>query len=152
MKKILFSISLMILAFGGMSVNAQNILEPEDENNLSYFYDRTMTTTKHAMPLQALRESDVIWETCIWRTIDFREKFNQFFYFPKSEDTLENNQGRVNLAYLIYRAARNGEFEVFEDDELKKPMDWDVVYKRTNKERTRMVGEEYDDEGELVNE
>ena len=112
MKKALFCLSLMLLAFGGMTVNAQNILDPEDENNLSNFYSRKITATKQAIPFPSLRESDVIWETCIWRTIDFREKFNQFFYFPKGEDSINNNQGRINLAYLIYRSAANGEFEI----------------------------------------
>ena len=38
MKKVLFGLSLMLLTFGGMSVNAQNILTPDDENNLSNFF------------------------------------------------------------------------------------------------------------------
>ncbi len=152
MKKVLFGISLMILAFGGMTVNAQNIIDAEDENNLSNFYQRRISSTKRALPYPNLRESDVIWETCVWRTIDFREKFNQFFYFPKGEDTNNNNQNRINLAFLVYKSARNGEFEVFEDDELKIPMDWEQVYKRTNKERTQLVGYEEDEYGEVINE
>ena len=38
MKKVLFGLSLMLLTIAGMSVNAQNILSPDDENNLSNFY------------------------------------------------------------------------------------------------------------------
>ena len=102
MKKVLLGLSLIIFAIGGTTVRAQNILEAEDENNLSNFYTRVMSSTRKAIPYPFLRQSDVIWETCIWRTIDFREKFNQFFYFPKGEDSLNNNQGRINLAYLIY--------------------------------------------------
>lgn len=152
MKKVLFGLSLMILTVCGMSVSAQNILEAEDETNLSNFYQRTMSTTKRALPYPFLRESDVIWETCIWRTVDFREKFNQFFYFPKGEDSLHNNQGRINLAYLIYRNAANGEFEIFEDDELKTPVDWEYMYRRLNKADTTLTDPIYDEYGELVDE
>lgn len=152
MKKVLYGISLFILAFGAITVNAQNIIDAEDDNNLSNFYQRTIAATKQAMPYPSLRESDVIWETCLWRTIDFREKFNQFFYFPKGEDTLANNQNRVNLAYLLYKSVRNGDFEVFEDDELKIPLDWDMVYKKTNRERHETVGYEEDEYGEVIDE
>lgn len=142
----------MMLALGGMTVNAQNILDPEDENNLSNFYTRKITMSKKAIPYPALRESDVLWETCIWRTIDFREKFNQFFYFPKGEDSLNNNQGRINLAYLIYRSAANGEFEIFEDDELKIPVDWENMYKKLNKADSTTTDPVYDEYGEIIEE
>ena len=142
----------MMLALGGMNVNAQNILDPEDENNLSNFYTRKITMSKKAIPYPALRESDVLWETCIWRTIDFREKFNQFFYFPKGEDSLNNNQGRINLAYLIYRSAANGEFEIFEDDELKIPVDWENMYKKLNKADSTTTDPVYDEYGEIIEE
>ncbi|MBR5353903.1 MAG: gliding motility protein GldN [Bacteroidales bacterium] len=150
MKKVLLGLSLMMLALGGMTVNAQNILDPEDENNLSNFYSRKITMSKKAIPYPALRESDVLWETCIWRTIDFREKFNQFFYFPKGEDSLNNNQGRINLAYLIYRSAANGEFEIFEDDELKIPVDWENMYKKLNKADSTTTDPVYDEYGEII--
>ncbi|MBR1835325.1 MAG: gliding motility protein GldN [Bacteroidales bacterium] len=152
MKKVLLGFSLMILALGGMTVSAQNILDPEDENNLANFYERKITTTRKALPYPSLRESDVMWETCIWRTIDFREKFNQFFYFPKGEDSINNNQGRINLAYLVYRSAANGEFEIFEDDELKIPVDWENMYKKLNKADSTTTDPIYDEYGEIVEE
>ena len=152
MKKVLFGLSIILLAFGGSNVKAQNILNAEDENNLSNFYTRTMVTTRQAIPYPSLRESDVIWSTCIWRTIDFREKFNQFFYFPKGEDSINNNQGRINLAYLIYRSAANGEFEIFDDDELKIPVDWETMYKKLNKADSTTTDPIYDDYGEMIDE
>ena len=68
MKKVLLGLSLIIFAIGGTTVRAQNILEAEDENNLSNFYTRVMSSTRKAIPYPHLRQSDVIWETCIWRT------------------------------------------------------------------------------------
>ncbi len=152
MKKVLFGLSIILLAFGGSNVKAQNILSAEDENNLSNFYTRTMVTTRQAIPYPSLRESDVVWSTVIWRTIDFREKFNQFFYFPKGEDSINNNQGRINLAYLIYRSAANGEFEIFDDDELKIPVDWENMYKKLNKADSTTTDPIYDDYGEMIDE
>ena len=152
MKKVLLGLSLIIFAIGGTTVRAQNILEAEDENNLSNFYTRVMSSTRKAIPYPHLRQSDVIWETCIWRTIDFREKFNQFFYFPKGEDSLNNNPGRINLAYLIYRNAANGEFEIFDDDELKIPVDWDIMYRKLNKADSTTTDPVYDDYGEMIDE
>ena len=152
MKKILYGLSLIILTLGGLSVSAQNIIDSEDDNNLSRFYSRKMTQTKQAIPYPYLRESDVIWETCIWRTIDFREKFNQFFYFPKGEDSVYNNQGRTNLAYLVYKSAANGEIEIFDDDELKIPIDWENMYRKLNKADTTMTDPVYDEYGEIIDE
>ena len=152
MKKVLYGLSLIILTLGGLSVSAQNIIDSEDDNNLSRFYSRKMTQTKQAIPYPYLRESDVIWETCIWRTIDFREKFNQFFYFPKGEDSVYNNQGRTNLAYLVYKSAANGEIEIFDDDELKIPIDWENMYRKLNKADTTMTDPVYDEYGEIIDE
>ena len=152
MKKVLFGLSIILLAFSGSNVKAQNILNAEDETNLSNFYTRTMVTTRQAIPYPSLRESDVIWSTVIWRTIDFREKFNQFFYFPTGEDSINNNQGRINLAYLIYRSAANGEFEIFDDDELKIPVDWETMYKKLNKADSTTTDPVYDDYGEMIDE
>jgi gliding motility associated protien GldN len=152
MKKVLLSLSLIAFVLGGMTVKAQNIIDSDDESTVGGFYSRKMSKTKQAIPYPNLREGDVIWEQCIWRTIDFREKFNQFFYFPKGEDTVQNNQGRTNLVYLIYKSAANGEFDIYEDDELKVPLDWDVVYSKLNKVDSTTTDPVYDDYGEMIDE
>ena len=150
MKKIILGLSLIFMTFGTM--NAQSILGEDEENNLSNFYKKTISSTKQALPYQHIRESDVIWETCIWRTIDFREKFNQFFYFPLGDDTIQRNQGRINLSYLTYRTARdNSECNVFDDDELKVPLEWESVSRKVSKVDTlHNVGEETDDYGDVI--
>lgn len=151
MKKLLFCLSVAMFAIGTMQTNAQNIIDAEESHN-DNFYAKTLSKGKEAIPYQHLRESDVVWETCIWRTIDMREKFNQFFYFPKGEDSINNNQGRINLAYLIYRSAANGEFEIFDDDELKIPVDWETMYKKLNKADSTTTDPVYDDYGEMIDE
>ena len=74
MKKLLFCLGLALFTMGGMHLDAQNIIDAEESHN-DNFYAKTLSKGKEAMPYQHLRESDVVWETCIWRTIDMREKF-----------------------------------------------------------------------------
>ena len=153
MKKILFGLSLLVLTCGTINLRAQIYVTADDESNLSNFYKREISSTKKALPHPHLRESDVIWETCIWRTVDFREKFNQFFYFPKGTDTIENNQGRINLTWLLVRAVRNGDITVYDDDELKTPLGIEDVEKRINKQRRTKTQDIVDEEyGEVLEE
>lgn len=122
MKKLLFCLALMAVAFGNASVNAQNIIDAEDDNNFTNYYEKTIFKGRKAIPYPYLRESDVVWETAIWRSVDFREKFNQFFYFPTSTD--ENVQGRINLTNAILKAWEAGDIEAYEDDDLKVGTDY----------------------------
>lgn len=72
------------------------------------------------MPLTHVRENDVVWETCIWRTINLREKFNQFFYFPIER---KGAHGRQNFAYMLWDAMARGDIPIYADDEFKIPID-----------------------------
>ena len=121
MKKVLFSIlAIAAFAFAG---NAQSVIDAEEGRNPNDFYQQGIVVGKKAMPYPFLRESDVVWKTTIWRQIDFNESFNQFFYFPF--ETEKNTQGRVNLVNLIVNAAANGEFDVYENDDMKVPQEWE---------------------------
>ncbi len=123
MKRLLLCLSLIAIAFSYAGVNAQNIIDSEDETNYTEYYKKHLFGERKAIPYAYLRENDVVWETAIWRSIDFREKFNQFFYFPTDPET--NNQGRINLAYALLHAWKEGEFEAYEDDELKIPITYE---------------------------
>lgn len=147
MKRILFCLGLFILLVSNNSIQAQSVLDAEDDNNLENFYAKTLTKEKRAMPYAYLRENDVVWETVIWRTIDFREKFNQFMYFPT--DPTKNTQGRINLVNCIMKALENGDFEVYDNDEFKgAPLDYDQLMGTLNRETTIHVPvyDEYGDE------
>lgn len=152
MKKVLLGLSLIIFAVSTLTVNAQNIIDAEDDNNFDNFYSKSLAQTKSAMPYAHLRESDVIWESAIWRTIDFREKFNQFFYFPKETAKDGGSQKRINLANTIYDAIVNGEITVYEDDELKIPLDGDNLLNRLNRLDTITVAGEEDEYGDMITE
>lgn len=121
MKKVLSTFALiMALAFAG---NAQSIIDAEDGQNPNDFYQKGIVVGKRAMPYPFLRESDVVWETTIWRDIDFNENFNQFFYFPIETET--NTQGRISLINLILKYAESGEIEIYDDDDMEVAIDWE---------------------------
>lgn len=120
MKKVLLSI--LAVAALTMTVNAQSIIDAEDGNNPNDFYQKGIVVGKRAMPYPFLRESDVVWKMLVFRQIDLNENFNQFFYYPIEQG--KNEQGRINLVNLVMNAAANGEFDVYEDDDMKVPQEW----------------------------
>lgn len=147
MKRILFCLGLCLFMVSSYSVKAQTVLDAED-HNFNDFYQADLNKGKRAMPYAFLRESDVVWKTWIWRTIDFREKFNQFFFYPTEQDG-RNTQGRINLVNMLLKALENGEIEVFEDDDLLVPKDYEKVFGEINRERIMQVNE-YDEWDEIV--
>lgn len=109
------------------------------------YYNRTMTWAQKPQEFEFVRESDVYWEKTMWVTIDVREKENQYFYFPIAK---EGVRGRKNLAYVIWDAIQAYEIELFEDDELKIPIDNDLVIARATRNDTVQM-EVSDDYGEV---
>ena len=77
MKRVLLTV-LAIIAYC-TATNAQSIIDGNDQRNPNDFYQKGIVVGKKAMPYPSVRENDVIWESVIWREIDFNEKFNQFF-------------------------------------------------------------------------
>lgn len=141
MKKVL----IFVLAILGYctTINAQSIIDADDHRNPNDFYQKVIVGEKKAMPYPAVRETDVIWESVIWREIDFNEKFNQFFYFPVNNET--STQGRISLVNLIMRGVRSGDIPVYEDDDMDKELDLAEAMKQ-------LVGEPYTKRVEVLDE
>jgi len=137
MKKVLFCLSLLAIALGNLPANAQTIIDADDDNNFNNFYEKNVLKTREPMPYAFLREDDVVWETMVWRKIDFREKFNQFFYFPV--DTDRNTDGRVNLINTVMAALKDGRIEAFDDEDFKYPKDYEKIYNELNRERQSSI-------------
>ena len=131
---------LLVLAGGlASSVKAQWV-EPQPND----YYQRSLTWEKKPQELGFVREADVYWSKILWRIIDVREKENQYFYFPVSPEGI---RGRKNLAYVIWDAILASEIELYEDDELKIPLDCAKVIERATRSDTVQM-EVYDDYGE----
>ncbi len=156
MKKLLFCFGFFLFAVTAVTVNAQSIIDSEEDHNFNDFYKKDQVRGREAMPYAFLRESDVVWEHAIWRTIDFREKFNQFFYFPI--DPTKNTQGRMSLTTAIMDALRNGDIEVYKEDDLTTPCTYEEMISGLTRSYTFHIAEydEYGDETEgrdtLINE
>lgn len=93
MKTIKFILLVNILLLIIPQLSAQ-VLEPRDG-----IYDKVHTPTKQTTPYASLREADASWQRRMWRTIDLREKMNQFMYYP-----IEPTNGRKNLITIIMDA------------------------------------------------
>ena len=141
MKKVLIYV-LAILGYC-TTINAQSIIDADDQRNPNDFYQKGIVVGKKAMPYPTVRESDVIWESVIWREVDFNEKFNQFFFFPVNNET--STQGRISLVNLIMRGVRNGEIPVYEDDDMVKELDLAEAMKQ-------LVGDPYNKRVEALDE
>ena len=99
------------------------------------------------MPYPYLRESDVVWTTTIWKTIDLNEMFNQFMYFPLDQD---DPSGKKSLAYVLWEAMERGEIPIFEDDDMLVPIDNALFVSRYTKADTIQLEIGYDeDDNEL---
>lgn len=119
---------------------AAQYLEPQPGD----YYKRSFMWEKKPQELYTVRENDVYWGRLVWRIIDVREKENQYFYFPQSPEGI---RGRKNLAYVLWDAINASEIELFEDDEMKIPLDCQRVIDRATRSDTVQM-EVYDDYGE----
>jgi len=64
-----------------------------------------------------IRESDVMWQTRVWRTIDTRQKMNLSLYYP-----VQPNGNRISLYELLKDALLEGEITAYNFN----PVDWDA--------------------------
>ena len=124
---------LLLTVATGECAQAQHI---KDDPNLEAYYRHELRSQLKSQPLHHVRENDVIWECLIWRTINIREKFNQFFYYPLER---EGSHGRKNFAYMIWDAVVANEISIYEDDEFKIPLDNDEYVRRYTKPDTMQL-------------
>lgn len=144
-RKTLFFVVILVTACSVYAQGGQDVYG-------NYYTRKMLIEGQEAEELQFVRESDVVWEYRIWRTIDLREKFNQLFYFPIEP---EGSMGRKNLAYVLWDAVKNNEITIYEDDEFKIPIENDVFVERYTRADTIVLeiideNEEYEYETILV--
>lgn len=130
----------MSVVFTAEALHAQTV---ESGQGVPHYYERHTAQEREAIDLPFLRESDVVWEQIVWRTIDIREKFNHYFYFPIEHQGME---GRRNFAYVVWDAVVSGDIPIYEDDELKVPLDNAMFVNRITKPDTLILEIVDDDE------
>ena len=111
------------------------------------FYVSRLDGQRRPLPFPNLRESDVVWSTMLWKTIDLNELYNQYIYYPIDNP---DPSGKKSLAYILWDAIVSNEITIYEDDELKIPIDNDIFVKRYTKADTIQLEIGYDeDDNEL---
>jgi len=88
---------------------------PEEPAGISLddFTDRNVVAERPPLAYQPIRESDILWETRIWRIIDVREKMNLPFSYPEAP-----------LAQILGDEALSGALTVYDpaDDKFSRPL------------------------------
>lgn len=147
MKKIEI-ILLGLFLFLSPSLFAQVVDEPEDNSDGFYTKEaEVIENNKKAFDFPYVREADVVWAHRVWRTIDFREKINQVFYYPLGTEPI--NQGRMNLYNILHLALTEGRIRGFKNDMFTEQIDNYEEYLAsfaTKEEETIETGE-YDIDG-----
>ena len=113
------------------------------EHTPDHYYTSQDQGHPKPQPMPYIRESDVLWSTELWKTINTNELFNQFFYFPYDEYI---NFGKKSLAYILWDAMAAGEIPIYEDDGLLIPLDNQVFVERYTRADTLLLEIGYDDD------
>ena len=126
-----------------MALTLPTVAQHETATTVGDIYTTNLEADRRPMPFPHLRESDVVWSTMIWKTIDLNELFNQYFYYP-----IENPDpsGKKSLAYILWDAVAAGLIPIYEDDELTIPIDNFQFVSRYTKPDTILLEIGYDDD------
>ena len=90
--------AIIISIFCQTSTFSQAISEAKRDG----MYDRDLLPTREVLPYDHIREADIFWEKRVWRVLDFREKMNLPFTWP-----------RDMFMEFMYRSISNGEITAY---------------------------------------
>ncbi len=124
MRKIFVLIVLGMLIGSASQINAQVI----NESPLDGLYENMGVIDKKPVPYAPLRRADVMWQKRVWRTIDFREKMNQAFYYP-----IEPQKTWRSFIQILLDAVKDGSitaYDISATDEFLAPLTHYEVIKR----------------------
>jgi len=126
MKKLFlaFLTMMLMLSFGTKSMKAQIV---DDTPTDGLFEDEGIQQYK-PVPYSNIRKADVMWSKRIWREIDFRQKFNQKFYFP-----IEAQAHWKSFITTVLDALKEGRLQAYDisnTDELLVPITYNEIIGR----------------------
>lgn len=136
MKKIILSI-LALALFISFESEAQII----DDAPMDGLFAAEDLAEKKPIPNPTIRRADVMWSKRIWREIDFRQKFNQKFYFP-----IDPQQNWKSFITIILDGLKEGElsaYDISNTDELLIPLTYNEIIARETFEDYRVMRRPY---------
>jgi gliding motility associated protien GldN len=136
MRRLIISLAILALTLTGVAQTA-------DDSSADHFYPQQLEKQRMPLPFPHLRESDIVWSTMIWKTVDLNELFNQYFYYPTENP---DPSGKKCLAYILWDAMAAGEIPIYEDDQLKIPLDNEDFVRKYTKPDTILLEIGYDDD------
>jgi gliding motility associated protien GldN len=96
---------------------------------------------KEPIPYPSIRKADIMWSKRVWREIDFRQKFNQKFYFP-----IDPQQNWKSFIVIVLDALKEGEltaYDISNTDELLIPLTYNEIIARETFEDHRVMRRPY---------
>ena len=91
--------------------------------------EETWSVRKEPIPYPPIRRADVMWKKRIWREIDFKQKFNQKFYYP-----LDSQKDWKSFINVVLDALKEGgdmtAYDISNTDELLVPITYNEIIGR----------------------
>lgn len=96
------------------------------------FPAETWEVKKAPIPYPPIRKADVMWQKRIWREIDFKQKFNQKFYYPL--DAQANWKSFINIVLdALKEGGQMTAYDISNTDELLVPITYrEIVGRQTD--------------------
>lgn len=136
MKKIILSLLAMALLIS-LDSGAQII----DDAPMDGLFPMDDLAEKKPIANPSIRKADVMWSKRIWREIDFRQKFNQKFYFP-----IDPQQNWKSFITILLDGLKEGEltaYDISNTDELLVPLTYNEIIARETFEDYRVMRRPY---------
>lgn len=138
---VIIAASLACMFFGAPKASAQITSDTYNDG----LYVENATGMKKIIPYPEIREADVLWKKRVWREIDFRQKMNLPFYYPR--DSHQNWRRFIDVIMDALKEGRCQAYEVTVTGELNNPMPYSKLMAGLNSERHQAI---YDDYGNKV--
>ncbi len=124
-----------------LSLSAEIQAQVINETPVDGLYENRGIIDMKPTPLPPIRRADIMWQKRIWRTIDFREKMNQPFYFP-----VEPHGGWRSFFQIIIDGLKEGEitaYDISATDEFLAPITYNEVIARQTDSVHRVLSRPY---------
>ena len=93
------------------------------------FAEESWSIEKEPIPYPKIRKADMMWSKRIWREIDFRQKFNQKFYYP-----IDAQANWKSFIMVVLDALKEGgqmtAYDISNTDELLVPITYNEIIGR----------------------